>query len=148
MAPCVSTLPFCPCLSHRILLRRFTRADLFKLEEPLNGRQGFLIPTAEVPLTNLHAGEILDEAVLPLSYTAHTPCFRAEAGSAGRDTRGLFRQHQFHKVLHAPNPVSITPHRHRAPVSISSTPHIRSTPTPAGPPHPLDPHTRRTPTPA
>jgi len=72
--------------------------DLFQLSEPINGRRGFLIPTAEVPLTNLHAGEILDEASLPLSYAAATPCFRAEAGSGGRDTRGLFRQHQFHKV--------------------------------------------------
>ena len=72
--------------------------DLFKLSEPLNGREAYLIPTGEVPLTNLHAGEILDEASLPISYVAHTPCFRAEAGSAGKDTRGLFRQHQFNKV--------------------------------------------------
>lgn len=72
--------------------------DLFELKEPLNGRRGFLIPTAEVPLTNLHAGEILDESQLPISYVANTPCFRAEAGSGGRDTRGLVRQHQFHKV--------------------------------------------------
>lgn len=72
--------------------------DLFRLDAPLNGRQGYLIPTAEVPLTNLHAGEILEEAALPISYVAFTPCFRAEAGSHGKDTRGLFRQHQFHKV--------------------------------------------------
>jgi len=72
--------------------------ELFKLQEPLNGRKGYLIPTAEVPITNLHSGEILDESSLPLSYVAFTPCFRAEAGSAGKDTRGLFRQHQFHKV--------------------------------------------------
>ena len=72
--------------------------DLFKLSAPLNGRDGYLIPTAEVPITNLHAGEILDESALPLSYVAFTPCFRAEAGSHGKDTRGLFRQHQFHKV--------------------------------------------------
>merc|ERR1740130_731327 len=72
--------------------------DLFELKAPLNGRRGFLIPTAEVPLTNLHSGEILDESQLPISYVANTPCFRAEAGSGGRDTRGLFRQHQFHKV--------------------------------------------------
>mmetsp|Transcript_17168 Transcript_17168/g.36849 ORF Transcript_17168/g.36849 Transcript_17168/m.36849 type:complete len:495 (+) Transcript_17168:112-1596(+) len=72
--------------------------DLFKLSEPLNGRQGYLIPTAEVPLTNIHAGEILDESDLPIAYVAVTPCFRAEAGSHGKDTRGLFRQHQFHKV--------------------------------------------------
>ena len=58
----------------------------------------FLIPTAEVPVTNLRANEIMDEAELPVYYTAYTPCFRAEAGSAGRDTRGLIRQHQFNKV--------------------------------------------------
>ncbi|HET8726640.1 MAG TPA: serine--tRNA ligase [Alphaproteobacteria bacterium] len=58
----------------------------------------WLIPTAEVPLTNLVAGEIVDEAMLPLRFTALTPCFRSEAGSAGRDTRGMIRQHQFHKV--------------------------------------------------
>jgi seryl-tRNA synthetase len=69
-------------------------ADLFKLE----GRDWFLIPTAEVPVTNLHRGEILDEAALPLRYVAWTPCFRSEAGSHGKDVRGLVRQHQFHKV--------------------------------------------------
>ena len=58
----------------------------------------FLIPTAEVPVTNLLAQEIIPEAELPIHYTAYTPCFRAEAGSAGRDTRGLIRQHQFNKV--------------------------------------------------
>jgi len=58
----------------------------------------WLIPTAEVPLTNLVAGEILDESSLPLRFTAYTPCFRAEAGAAGRDTRGMIRQHQFSKV--------------------------------------------------
>lgn len=58
----------------------------------------FLIPTAEVPVTNLRANEIMDEEELPVYYTAYTPCFRAEAGSAGRDTRGLIRQHQFNKV--------------------------------------------------
>ena len=58
----------------------------------------FLIPTAEVPVTNLLAQEILPEAELPIHYAAYTPCFRAEAGSAGRDTRGLIRQHQFNKV--------------------------------------------------
>ena len=73
-------------------------ADLFKLSVPLNGDDAFLIPTAEVPVTNLHADEILDEADLPLSYASFTPCFRAEAGSYGRDTRGMLRQHQFHKV--------------------------------------------------
>lgn len=68
--------------------------DLFKLE----GWDYFLIPTAEVPLTNLHAGEALEEAHLPLAYCAQTPCFRSEAGSYGKDTRGLIRQHQFLKV--------------------------------------------------
>lgn len=58
----------------------------------------FLIPTAEVPVTNLRMNEIVDEAELPIYYTAYTPCFRKEAGSAGRDTRGLIRQHQFNKV--------------------------------------------------
>ena len=58
----------------------------------------FLIPTAEVPLTNLRMNEIIDGSELPLYYTAYTPCFRKEAGSAGRDTRGLIRQHQFNKV--------------------------------------------------
>jgi len=58
----------------------------------------WLIPTAEMPLTNLVAGEILDETALPLRFTAWTPCFRSEAGAAGRDTRGMIRVHQFHKV--------------------------------------------------
>lgn len=58
----------------------------------------YLIPTAEVPLTNLHRDETIDEAELPIRYCAYTPCFRAEAGSHGRDVRGLIRQHQFHKV--------------------------------------------------
>ena len=58
----------------------------------------FLIPTAEVPVTNLRMNEIIDEEELPIYYTAYTPCFRKEAGSAGRDTRGLIRQHQFNKV--------------------------------------------------
>ncbi|MCP4805970.1 MAG: serine--tRNA ligase [Proteobacteria bacterium] len=72
--------------------------DLFRLAEPLNGKRGFLIPTAEVPVTNLHRDEIVDGADLPLAYACFTPCFRAEAGSYGKDTRGLIRQHQFHKV--------------------------------------------------
>lgn len=58
----------------------------------------FLIPTGEVPVTNLHADEIIDREKLPIKYTAYTPCFRAEAGSYGKDTRGLIRQHQFDKV--------------------------------------------------
>jgi seryl-tRNA synthetase len=73
--------------------------DLFKTgrgdedPEPL-----YLIPTAEVPVTNLHADEIVDGAALPIRYTSFTPCFRSEAGSHGQDVRGLIRQHQFHKV--------------------------------------------------
>ncbi len=73
-------------------------ADLFRLAAEVNGEDAFLIPTAEVPVTNLHAGEILAAEDLPLRYTSFTPCFRAEAGSYGRDVRGLMRQHQFHKV--------------------------------------------------
>lgn len=69
-------------------------ADLFKLE----GLDYYLIPTSEVPVTNIYAGEILDESRLPLKFTAYTPCFRSEAGSYGRDTKGLIRQHQFNKV--------------------------------------------------
>ncbi len=64
----------------------------------LAGSDYHLIPTAEVPVTNMHRDEILDEKQLPLNYQAFTPCFRSEAGSYGRDTRGLIRQHQFHKV--------------------------------------------------
>ena len=72
--------------------------DLFHTN-PLEGEQPYaLIPTAEVPVTNLVRDEILDEADLPLKMTAHTPCFRSEAGSYGRDTRGLIRMHQFDKV--------------------------------------------------
>ena len=63
-----------------------------------DGKEYFLVPTAEVPVTNMHRDEILDGARLPLKYCAYTACFRAEAGSAGRDTRGLIRQHQFNKV--------------------------------------------------
>ncbi len=69
--------------------------DLFKLR---SDQAYYLSPTAEVQLTNLHAGEILAEKDMPLRYTAHTPCFRSEAGSYGKDVRGLFRQHQFNKV--------------------------------------------------
>ena len=68
--------------------------DLFHME----GVDYFLIPTAEVPVTNIHRGEILRATDLPLCYTAYTPCFRKEAGSYGKDTRGLIRQHQFNKV--------------------------------------------------
>ena len=69
--------------------------DLFKIAGDWNL---YLVPTAEVPLTNLHRGEILDGRELPLRYTAYTPCFRSEAGSYGQDVRGLIRQHQFDKV--------------------------------------------------
>ena len=68
--------------------------DLFKLE----GLNYFLVPTAEVPVTNIHRDEILKAEDLPLCYTAYTPCFRSEAGSHGKDVRGLIRQHQFNKV--------------------------------------------------
>lgn len=73
-------------------------ADMFRLAEPLNGADAYLVPTAEVPVTNVHREEILDEDSLPIRYAAFTPCFRSEAGSAGRDVRGLIRVHQFHKV--------------------------------------------------
>ena len=69
-------------------------ADMFKLE----GLDYYLVPTAEVPVTNYHRQEILDAKDLPLCYAAYSACFRAEAGAAGRDTRGLIRQHQFNKV--------------------------------------------------
>ena len=68
--------------------------DMYKLE----GEDLYLIPTAEVPVTNFHRGEVLDRSTLPIKYCAYSACFRAEAGSAGRDTRGLIRQHQFNKV--------------------------------------------------
>ncbi len=68
--------------------------DLFKIE----GMEYYLIPTAEVPVTNIHRDEILDEEDLPLRYVSYTPCFRKEAGSYGKDTRGIVRQHQFNKV--------------------------------------------------
>ncbi len=70
------------------------KEDLFKIED----WDLWLIPTAEVPVTNIHSGETLAEADLPIKYTAYTPCFRSEAGSYGKDTRGLIRQHQFNKV--------------------------------------------------
>ena len=70
------------------------KEDLFKIED----WDLYLIPTAEVPVTNIHSGESLSEDDLPIKYTAYTPCFRSEAGSYGKDTRGLIRQHQFDKV--------------------------------------------------
>ena len=94
----LETLP--PFLVNRTTL--FGTNQLPKFEEDLfhiKDERGFaLIPTAEVPVTNYHAGEILDAKDLPKYYTAYTPCFRSEAGSYGRDTRGLIRQHQFEKV--------------------------------------------------
>ena len=80
-------------MTHTGQLPKFEE-DLFKLK----GWDYFMIPTAEVPVTNIHANEILDESILPVLYTAYTPCFRSEAGSYGKDTRGLIRQHQFNKV--------------------------------------------------
>jgi seryl-tRNA synthetase len=70
------------------------KEDLFKIED----WDYYLIPTAEVPVTNIHREEILQEEALPIYYVSHTPCFRSEAGSYGKDTRGLIRQHQFNKV--------------------------------------------------
>ena len=73
--------------------------DLFRIApDDGGGRERYLIPTAEVPLTNLVRDSIIDQDKLPLQYVAHTPCFSAEAGSYGRDVRGMFRQHQFDKV--------------------------------------------------
>ena len=71
--------------------------DMFRVPVE-EGKDYFLIPTAEVPVTNLFMDEMLQESQLPIYYTAYTPCFRKEAGAAGRDTRGLVRQHQFNKV--------------------------------------------------
>ncbi|TRZ64804.1 MAG: serine--tRNA ligase, partial [Rhodocyclaceae bacterium] len=82
----------------------FGTGQLPKFEEDLfmvprsDGSKLYLIPTAEVPVTNLVRGEILDGDALPLKFVAHTPCFRSEAGSYGKDTRGMIRQHQFDKV--------------------------------------------------
>lgn len=92
-----------PYIVHRRILEGTAQlpkfeSDLFKIAGELNGSDAFLIPTAEVPVTNLHREEILDGETLPLKYAAFTPCFRSEAGSAGRDVRGIIRQHQFHKV--------------------------------------------------
>ena len=80
-------------MTHTGQLPKFEE-DLFKLVD----WDYYLIPTAEVPVTNIHQDEILAEALLPIYYTAYTPCFRSEAGSYGKDTRGLIRQHQFNKV--------------------------------------------------
>lgn len=80
-------------MTHTGQLPKFEE-DLFKLAD----WDYYLVPTAEVPVTNIHQDEVLDEAQLPIYYTAYTPCFRSEAGSYGKDTRGLIRQHQFNKV--------------------------------------------------
>jgi seryl-tRNA synthetase len=81
------------CMTGTGQLPKF-KEDLFKIE----GWDHYLIPTAEVPVTNIHREEILSEEDLPIYYVAYTPCFRSEAGSYGKDTRGLIRQHQFNKV--------------------------------------------------
>ena len=72
--------------------------DLFKVSHLVGGEDAFLIPTAEVPVTNLYRDQIIEGNILPIKHVSCTPSFRAEAGSYGRDTRGLLRQHQFHKV--------------------------------------------------
>ena len=88
--PCASTTATLTATGH---LPKFAD-DAYAIE-----RDGlWAIPTAEVPLTSLHAGEVLDEAALPARYMAHTSCYRREAGSAGRDTRGMLRAHEFDKV--------------------------------------------------
>ena len=91
----VPTLVNRPTMTGTGQLPKF-ESDLFRTS--VGDRELFLIPTAEVPLTNLHAGETLALERLPLAYTAHTPCYRSEAGSYGKDTRGLIRMHEFAKV--------------------------------------------------
>jgi seryl-tRNA synthetase len=81
------------CMTGTGQLPKF-KADLFKIED----WDYYLIPTAEVPVTNIHREEIIREEELPINYVSYTPCFRSEAGSYGKDTRGLIRQHQFNKV--------------------------------------------------
>jgi len=77
---------------------RIAKDAEWEKENEAAGHDLYLIPTAEVPVTNLHAGEILEREQLPIAYAAYTPCFRSEAGSYGKDTRGMIRQHQFDKV--------------------------------------------------
>ena len=89
---------WCPAMANADTLTGTGQLPKFEDDAYHTGEDQFLIPTAEVALTNLHAGETLDASQLPLRYTAGTPCFREEAGSAGRDTRGIIRQHQFTKV--------------------------------------------------
>ena len=91
----VPTLVNRPTMTGTGQLPKF-ESDLFRTS--VGDRELFLIPTAEVPLTNLHAGETLPLESLPYAYTAHTPCYRSEAGSYGKDTRGLIRMHEFAKV--------------------------------------------------
>ncbi len=79
-------------------LFRIAREESWTQHDEQAGYELYLIPTAEVPVTNLHADEIFEPGALPVAYTAYTPCFRSEAGSYGKDTRGLIRQHQFDKV--------------------------------------------------
>ncbi|NPD31077.1 serine--tRNA ligase [Eggerthellaceae bacterium zg-1084] len=89
---------WCPALANEVTMTGTGQLPKFE-EDMFRTREGlYLIPTAEVQLTNIHAGETLDAADLPLRYCGFTPCFREEAGSAGRDTRGLIRVHQFDKV--------------------------------------------------
>ena len=86
---------------YRTMIDGKKKKEWIHIEAELNrmlGNELYLIPTAEVPVTNIHRDEILNEADLPIYYTAYTPCFRREAGSYGKDTRGLIRQHQFNKV--------------------------------------------------
>ena len=87
-----------PVIVNREIMYGTGQLPKFEDDAYHTGEDQFLIPTAEVALTNLHAGEVLDASQLPLRYTAGTPCFREVAGSAGRDTRGIIRQHQFTKV--------------------------------------------------
>ena len=87
-----------PVIVNREIMYGTGQLPKFEDDAYHTGEDQFLIPTAEVALTNLHAGEVLDASQLPMRYTAGTPCFREEAGSAGRDTRGIIRQHQFTKV--------------------------------------------------
>lgn len=107
--------------------------DLFKTTN-----NHWLIPTAEVSLTNLVREDILEEAKLPLRFTAHTPCFRSEAGAAGRDTRGMIRQHQFHNRLacHPPHSVAVIIFAHEwACARIRSVPHRNAPPQEQPPTH-------------
>jgi seryl-tRNA synthetase len=88
-----------PCVVKREAMQGTGQVPKFEADAYQTTPDGlFLVPTAEVPLVNLHRDEIVEEARLPLAYTAYTPCFRREAGAAGRDTRGLLRVHQFDKV--------------------------------------------------